>query len=216
MSRPHGYRELGSTGDRPDCPKKPEGRGLPKGGVYPGIGGLAIDFTAGVRLVWIVDPDLRTVTVSGRPDDSLTLHEERTLLSFVAPGAVRDVGAAFASFLPEDIRTEIESLLGSSRLGSAMLYSAFPGEANDVAITGSYLDLFLLVSEVHTVRSCAFRRYSTRRFSTHSRSVSVSTSPPRSGPISTWGPPPNSAKATPPFCGKRSSGRRPSTFSLTW
>jgi len=54
-------------------------------------------FSAGVRLVWIVDPSLRTVTVFTASDNSVTLREPDTLDGDpVLPGftlALRDLFA---------------------------------------------------------------------------------------------------------------------------
>jgi Uma2 family endonuclease len=54
-------------------------------------------FAAGVRLVWLVDPETRTVAVYTAPDQSTTLHEEQTLAGgAVLPGFALPVRELFA------------------------------------------------------------------------------------------------------------------------
>ena len=54
-------------------------------------------FSAGVRLVWLVDPRSRTATVFTAADDSVTLHEQDTLDGTpVLPGFALSLRELFA------------------------------------------------------------------------------------------------------------------------
>jgi Uma2 family endonuclease len=54
-------------------------------------------FSAGVRLVWMVDPDARTVTVYTAPDQSIVLGEADTLTGDpVLPGFTLPLRDLFA------------------------------------------------------------------------------------------------------------------------
>jgi Uma2 family endonuclease len=54
-------------------------------------------FAAGVRLVWLVDPEARTVEVFTAPEQSTVLHEERTLEGgAVLPGLALPLRELFA------------------------------------------------------------------------------------------------------------------------
>jgi Uma2 family endonuclease len=54
-------------------------------------------FAAGVQLVWLVDPETRTIVVHTAPEDSTTLHAEGTLEGgMVLPGFALSVQGFFA------------------------------------------------------------------------------------------------------------------------
>ena len=54
-------------------------------------------FAAGVQLVWLVDPETRTIVVHTAPEDSTLLHTEDTLEGgMVLPGFALSVRAFFA------------------------------------------------------------------------------------------------------------------------
>ena len=83
---------------------------------------------------------------SRRITRSIESLEDRTLLAVVLPGGVSSVASTLASFLPGSILTSVNDALAGGN-SSALLYAAFDGEANHVRISGSYLNLFLLVDD---------------------------------------------------------------------
>ena len=68
------------------------------------------------------------------------------MLAVVLPGGVSSVATTLASLLPGPILTSVNDALAGGN-SSALLYSAFDGETNHVRISGSYLNLFLLVDD---------------------------------------------------------------------
>ncbi len=77
---------------------------------------------------------------------SAELLEDRALLAVAIPGGAAAVAAEIENLIPDQILTSVNDALAGGN-SSALLYAAFDGESNRVRISGSYLNLFLLVDD---------------------------------------------------------------------